>query len=86
MALFFAKNNHIFVSNYINNETGEKPIERIYNKYMTDPGDSVPDSSDSFSGEYFSDRNNEIFSAVFRKRIRDAFNVFRTKYPCRRSE
>ena len=68
ISLFFAKNNHIFVSNYINTETGEKPINELYNKYMTGP-DAVSVTADLFLPEvYFSgSKSGDLFQLYSQK-------------------
>ncbi len=54
ISLFFARNNHIFVSNYMNPESGDKPIQKIYDNYKRRNKDDI---ADSFPSEYFTNRD-----------------------------
>ena len=57
LSLYFAENNHIFVCNYINKQTGEKPLEEIYNNYRNNSHAVYTGSDAGFDyAEYFLNR------------------------------
>ena len=66
LSVYFVKNNHIFVSNYINRETGEKPLEKIYNSYNKSTIDSSLESASGFKiAEYFLNRDRETLFQLY---------------------
>ena len=58
LSVFFAENNHIFICNYMNRKTGEKPLEKIYNNYRNRSKGISPESASAFnSAEFFTNRS-----------------------------
>ena len=60
LSVYFVKNNHIFVCNYINIDTGEKPLEKIYNSYNLGTAENYPENVSGFDiSEFFINRDRE---------------------------
>ncbi len=70
LSLFFAENNHIFATNYVNPVTGDNPLDKIYRnyRYIRDSGKNLKSSGitdNQAAGEYFLGWNRENLFQFF---------------------